>query len=164
VGYDALLQWLEATSVATTIRENELLFPWIESIHVLAITLVVGSISIVDLRLLGVTSRDRPVGRIADEVLPYTWGAFAVAATTGALLFSSNAMTYGHNFFFLGKMMLIALAGINMAVFHLFVGRDVERWGGAGHVPSAAKAAGAVSLSIWIVLVGFGRWIGFTLH
>ena len=87
-----------------------------------------------------------------------------MAATTGALLFSSNAMTYGHNFFFLGKMMLIALAGINMAVFQLFVGRDVKRWGGAAHVPFAARAAGAASLSIWVVVVAFGRWIGFTLH
>jgi hypothetical protein len=164
VGYDAFLQGLEATSVATAIRENEVLFPWIECIHVLAITLVVGTISTVDLRLLGFTSLDRAVDRLTGEMLPFTWGAFIVAATTGALLFSSNAMTYGHNFFFLGKMMLIALAGINMAVFHLFVGRDVKSWGGAAQVPFAAKAAGGVSLSIWIVVVAFGRWIGFTLH
>lgn len=164
MGYDAFLQGLEATSVATAIRENELLFPWIECIHVLAITLVVGTISTVDLRLLGVTSLDRTVGRITGEMLPLTWGAFAVAAITGALLFSSSAMTYGHNFFFLGKMTLIALAGINMAAFHLFVGRDVARWGSMPKVPLAARAAGGISLSIWITVVAFGRWIGFTLH
>ncbi len=164
MGYDAFLQVLEATSFATAIRENDNLFPWIESVHVLAITIVVGSISIVDLRLLGLTSRDRPVSRLVHEVLPFTWVAFAVAATTGALLFSSNAMTYGHNFFFLGKMVLIVLAGVNMALFHLFIGRDVKHWGEAARLPLAARAAGGVSLSLWIAVVAFGRWIGFTLH
>ena len=164
MGIDALLQWVEATSVATAIRENEALFPWIESVHVLAITLVIGSISIVDLRLLGVTSLDRAVSRLMGDVLPFTWGAFVVAAITGALLFASNAATYGHNFFFLGKMILIALADINMAAFHFFVGRDIGRWGSAAQVPFAAKTAGALSLSIWIAVVAFGRWMGFTLH
>jgi len=124
---DLLLQWLEATSIATAIRENEILFPWIESVHVLAITLFVGSITIIDLRLLGLASLDRAVNLLTREVLPYTWGAFAVAAITGALLFSSNAKTYAHNFFFQGKMILLLLAGINMSVFHAFTGRDIER-------------------------------------
>ena len=75
----ALCEWLQATAIATAIRENEILFPWIESVHVLAIVLVVGTISIVDLRLLGIASLDRTVGRLMRDVLPVTWGAFAVA-------------------------------------------------------------------------------------
>ena len=162
---DALLKWLEQTSIATTISENESLFPWTESIHVLAIVLVVGSIVIVDLRLLGLASRDRAVTRLTKDVLPCTWVAFLVAACTGALLFASKAVTYGHNFFFLGKMVLLLLAGTNMAIFHLMVGRDVERWGATPHTtPLPAKIAGAVSLCLWIAVVTFGRWIGFTLH
>ena len=82
---DALLKALEATSVATAIAEGESLFPWIESLHVLAITLVVGTIMIVDLRLLGVASLDRAVTRLARDVLPCTWAAFAVAAISGGL-------------------------------------------------------------------------------
>jgi len=162
---DALLRWLEATSVATAIRENEIFFPWIESVHVLAITLVVGSIAIVDLRLLGLASLDRAVNLLTREVLPYTWVAFAVAATTGALLFSSNAKTYAHNFFFQGKMILLILAGINMSLFHVFTGRGIDRWGeAAARPPFPAKIAGAVSLMLWVAVIGFGRWIGFTLH
>ena len=61
---EAALKWLEATALATEIRENEFLFPWIESVHVLAIALVVGSIAILDLRLLGSASRDRPAVRL----------------------------------------------------------------------------------------------------
>jgi hypothetical protein len=164
MGLDRILEWLQATAIATTISENEILFPWIESIHVLAIVLVVGTISIVDLRLIGVASLDRAVNRLMGDVLPYTWGAFAIAAITGSLLFSSKATTYAHNFFFLGKMVLLAAAGLNMAVFHFAGIGDIERWGTSRQTPLAAKAAGVVSLTIWITVVAFGRWIGFTLH
>jgi hypothetical protein len=164
VEVDRVLGWLQSTAVATTISENEIIFPWIESVHVLAIVLVVGTISIVDLRLLGVASLDRTVRRLMADVLPYTWGAFAVAAVTGSLMFSSDAVHYAHNFFFRGKLILLALAGINMAVFHLAGIGDVERWGVTGQTPIAAKAAAAVSLVVWIAVVGFGRGIGFTMH
>jgi len=161
---DRTLEWLQNTAVGTVIRENEILFPWIESVHVLAIVLVVGTISIVDLRLIGIASLDRAANRLMRDVLPYTWGAFVIAAISGLLLFSSNAMTYGHNFFFIGKLTLLVLAGLNMAIFHLSGMRDVERWGATRETPTAAKMAGAVSLLMWVSVVVFGRWIGFTLH
>jgi hypothetical protein len=160
---DLALQWLQSTSVATAIRENDLLFPWIESIHVIAIVLVVGSISVVDLRLIGITSRDRPVDQLTHDLLPFTWGAFVVAAIAGALLFSSKAVAYAHNFFFQGKMVLLVLAGINMCVFHFVIGRGSERWRTAAATPVAARIAGTASLAIWITVVAFGRWIGFTM-
>jgi hypothetical protein len=161
VGLDALFHWLQSTAIATAIRENEILFPWVETIHVIAIVLVVGSISILDLRLLGWASRDRPVHQLMREILPLTWGAFAVAAIAGTLLFSSKAVLYAHNFFFQGKMVLMALAGVNMAIFHAFGGRDVARWDNA--IPLSARIAASLSLLLWIAIVAFGRWIGFTL-
>jgi hypothetical protein len=164
VELDRVLGWLQATAVATTISENEMLFPWIESIHVLAIVLVVGTISIVDLRLLGVASRDRAVSRLMADVLPFTWGAFAVAAITGSLMFCSDAVHYAHNFYFRGKLVLLALAGLNMVVFHLVGIGDVKRWGAGGPTPVAARAAAAISLLVWICVVAFGREIGFTMH
>jgi hypothetical protein len=161
---DEPLRWLQDTFVATAIRESEVLFPWIESLHVLAIVLVVGTISIIDLRLLGLASRDRPVSHLMHDVLPYTLATFAVAAITGSLLFSSNATTYAHNFYFQGKLVLLAAAGLNMAIFHSFGVRDLVYWGTAEHTPWAAKTAGAVSLVLWICVIAFGRWIGFTMH
>lgn len=163
--FDALLRSLEATSVATAIRENDFLFPWVESVHVLAITLVVGSIAIIDLRLLGLASLDRALTRLTANVLPCTWTAFAVAAISGALLLASNATGYAHNPYFQAKFIFMALAGINMAVFHLIVTRDIVRWDIPPHTtPLQAKIAGAVSLIVWIGVVACGRWVGFTLH
>jgi hypothetical protein len=164
VDLNPLFHWLQDTDLATAIREGDVLFPWIETVHVLAIVVVVGSISIVDLRLLGWASRDRPVSQVMRDVLPLTWGAFAVAVIAGSLLFSSKAVDYAHSFFFLGKMVLLLLAGINMVTFHAFSGRDIARWSKAADTPLPAKIAAGTSLTLWIAVVAFGRWIGFTLH
>ena len=164
MSFDALLRWLEATTIATQISENELLFPWIEALHVLAITLVVGSIFIVDLRLLGWASLDRAAHTLMVEVLPLTWGAFALAAVTGLLLFTAKAVSYGYNAFFLTKMVLLALAGINMAVFHHLTRHEVGDWGVGVRASQQARIAGGISLALWIAIVACGRWIGFTLR
>ena len=165
VEIDRALEWLQSTPFALAIAENDILFPWIESIHVLAIVLVVGTISIVDLRLLGVASLDISAKRLMRDIIPYTWGAFAVAAVTGSLMFSSDATHYGHNRLFQIKLAMLVLAGINMAAFHLFGERDIERWDAPGvATPVAAKAAASISLLAWIAIVSLGRGTGFTMH
>ena len=161
--YQSLLEYLQSLPFAVAILEGESWFPLFESLHVLAITLVVGTIGIVDLRLLGWASLDRSVGRVSDSVLPVTWCAFALAVATGALLFCSNATVYGHNTFFIIKFVFIGLAGLNMLVFQLFTRRDLQIWGDAAHPPAAARAAGALSLLFWVAVVLCGRWVGFTL-
>jgi hypothetical protein len=160
----AALTALQETTIATTIRENDNLFPWVEAIHVLAISLVVGTIFIVDLRLLGLASKDRPALTLSQNVLICTWLAFALAAVTGALLFSARAVAYSGNFFFQAKLVLLALAGLNMASFHAVFGRRMGEWGPGVASPLAARMSAGLSLLIWIGVVGFGRWIGFTLH
>jgi hypothetical protein len=159
----AFCQWLHETPLAATVRANELLFPWLESVHVLAITLVLGSIAVVDLRLIGLASRNRPVTKLICEVLPVTWVAFGVAVLTGGTLFASNAVEYSENFAFRMKMLLMALAGINMLVFHLVTYRSVAAWDEARRTPLAARFAGGFSIATWVAIVAFGRWIGFTI-
>lgn len=162
---ESALAWLQSTWIATAVAENDILFPWIESVHVLAIVIVVGTISIVDLRLLGIASLDISAKRLMRDVIPYTWGAFAVAAITGSLMFSSDATHYAHNRLFQIKLVMLVLAGLNMAVFHLFGERDIERWDTPGATtPVAAKAAAVISLIAWVAVVSLGRGTGFTMH
>jgi hypothetical protein len=157
-----ICDWIEHTAPATAIRESAMLFPLIESIHVIALTFVVGSIFIVDLRLLGVASRNRPVTRLTNEILPWTWGGFTLAAVTGLLLFSSIATRYYGNFPFRVKVVLLILAGLNMLLFHSTTYRSVATWDTDAKPPTAARVAGGVSIAFWVAIVGFGRWIGFT--
>jgi hypothetical protein len=159
--FATFLHWLESTAPAVAISESSWLFPGIESVHVLAITLVVGSITMVDLRLLNINLRDRPVGELIAEVLPWTWASFAVAVCSGALLFSSNATHYWGTVPFRAKMLLLGLAGLNMVAFHATTFRSVEVWGRQPQPPRAAKVSGGLSLALWIGVVSLGRWIGF---
>jgi hypothetical protein len=158
------ISYFENSALADNIRENDLLFPLIESVHVLSICLVVGSILVVDLRLLGLASIHRPVGRISSGILPLTWSAFAVAATSGSLLFISNATKYLANGYFVAKIFLICLAGLNMAIFHAISAKDLPRWENEMTLPLPARLAGGLSILLWVSVVTCGRWIGFTMQ
>lgn len=160
---DPWLKVLQNTELATAIREEDVFFPWIESVHVLALVVVVGSIAILDLRLLGKKLMDRPVVDLISNLLPITWIAFMIAAVSGGLLFSSKAIIYIHNNYFLLKIVFLMLAACNMLYFHFFTQRNVYTWGRAHAIPpKSAVIAGILSLCLWAFIVGFGRWIGFT--
>jgi hypothetical protein len=160
----ALISYFEDGALADNIRENDLLFPLIESVHVLSICLVVGSILVVDLRLLGLASVNRPVSRVANGILPLTWGAFAIAVASGSLLFISNATKYLENGYFVAKILLICAAGLNMAVFHAISARDLPKWENEKTLPLSAQLAGGLSILLWVSVVTCGRWIGFTMQ
>ena len=161
---DALLNAVRTSSLGSMIRGetgSAWWFPNIETIHVLAITVVVGSILMVDLRLVGLTSRDSAVSRLSREVLPYTWAAFAVAVMSGTLLFVSKPDIYFYNLQFRLKFLFMALAGMNMLIFHHGVYRRVLDWDRRLPPPPMARAAGLLSIALWIAVVFMGRWIGF---
>ena len=159
-----LISYLENSALADNIRENDVLFPLIESVHVLAICLVVGSILAVDLRLLGLASVRRSVSRVTHGILPLTWCAFVVAVGSGGLLFISNAAKYLGNGYFIAKIFLIGVAGLNMAIFHFISARDLPRWENETRLPLPARLAGGLSILLWVLVVACGRWIGFTMQ
>jgi hypothetical protein len=156
------LKSLEASGLATRIRDSLWLFPLIESTHVIGLTMVFGTIAIIDLRLLGIASTQRSFKRMASDILKWTWAAFALTALTGSLMFITNARVYYHNFFFRTKMSLLVLSGINMLVFELTAGRTIHRWDKARSAPPAGKAVAALSIALWISIIFMGRLIGFT--
>lgn len=157
---EAFCAWLESQSVAVAIAQSSWLFPAVESLHVIALTLVVGSIAMLDLRLLGLRTSPR-VTELAAHLLPFTWSAFAAAVVTGLVLFSSQATVYYDNVPFRLKLVLLAAAGLNMAVFHAFSFREVARWDQAARPRLSARLAGGLSLSLWTGIVFLGRWIAF---
>lgn len=155
------LKSLEDSGVATTIRNSAYLFPSLEAAHVMALGLMLGTITVVDFRLLGLASQERSAERVSAEVLRWTWAAFAVVFLTGFTMFTTNARVYAHNTAFLIKLGLLAAAGINMMVFHLTAARSIERWDRHA-APPIGKAAAALSLALWIAVVFAGRVVGFT--
>lgn len=156
-----LAQQLEGSAFALAIQESDWMFPTLETIHVLALAIVFGSIAMVDLRLMGLFSQLRRVSDIADEALPWTWIAFVCAVLSGSMLFTAKAVAYYGNWPFRIKVALIALAGINMMYFHMTTYRSVAGWN-EGATPARAKAVAGLSLLLWISILTLGRWIGFT--
>lgn len=160
---DQLLVLIEHSTLATLVREGDWWFPLAECLHVLSIVTVFGSILMMDLRLLGLASRDSAVTKLSKEVLPYTWVAFGFAVLTGTIMFASRATTYAHNTQFLLKFLFMALAATNMLAFHFGAFRRVAEWDRALPPPPATRLAGALSISLWIIVVFLGRWVGFTM-
>ena len=163
MGIPDLLAALEASRIATSIRESLYLFPFIEAAHVIGLTMVFGTIVIVDLRLLGLASTRRPFSRIASDVMRWTWAAFALTALTGLLMFSTNAAAYYHNPYFRTKMAMLACAGINIMIFQRTAGRSMQRWDREAAAPGVGRTVAVVSLVVWIGVIFLGRWVGFTM-
>jgi hypothetical protein len=162
---DALLKAVESWPVAAAMRgeteSTEWLFAIVETLHVLALSIVYGSIAMLDLRLLGLSSNRSVVSRLAKEILPWTWTAWMVAAICGSLMFMGKAVTYAGNLEFRLKFLCMGLAAVNMLVFHLGTFRQVATWD-AKVPPFSARLAGGLSLTLWTSVVFFGRWVGFT--
>lgn len=156
------LDWLQRTGLAVQIRDSLFAFPLLEAAHVIGLSIVFGTIAVVDLRLLGVASGHRPFRRLAADTLKWTWAAFALTALTGVLMFSTNATVYFHNTYFRAKVLLLVLAALNVLLFELTAGRTVQRWDQAPAAPPVGRAVATLSLVIWIGVIVTGRMIGFT--
>ena len=162
VGLTAFCESVERTSIAQAMANSSWLFPAVATIHLTAMALLVGSISAFDLRLLGLILTRERVSRLAERLLPFTWSAFAIMAITGFLLFGSDPVhKYCPNPSFRIKLVLIALAGVNMSIFHLTVYRTVHKWDTARSPPLWAKMVGTFSVALWAGVIIAGRWIGF---
>jgi len=149
---------LADTSLATALSDSSWLFGTVESIHVLALTLVIGSIALVDLRLIGVGPARGTADQVLRRLLPFTLGGFALAAATGSVLIFANPIGYSQNFWFGAKFSLLALAGINALAFHLFAQGKLLVDGAL-----APRVSGAISLLLWTAIIVSGRWIGYTI-
>jgi hypothetical protein len=154
-------QWIYNTHFSTSIRESVWVFPIIESMHVLATTVLVGTIAIFDFRLLGIVMKREPVSAVARQVLPWTWVGFAIMFATGLLLSVAEAATNYYNLAFRIKLVLLVLVGLNPLIFHLSVYRKVASWDNAVITPRRARVAATCSLLLWAGIIVAGRMIAY---
>jgi hypothetical protein len=114
-----------------------------------------------DLRLLGVAFVKTPVSEVANRLLPWTVVGFVVMVITGVLLFYAIPVKTYLNIFFRIKVLLLILAGINVAVFHNTIDRKRSEWDLAPVPPLRARLAGGFSLVLWAGVVVAGRMIAY---
>ena len=156
-----LCQMLYDSHLGTAIRESDYAFPLIESIHVLGITLLVGTIALLDLRMLGLILKNIPVTRISRAVFPLAWSGFAVMFVSGFLLFWAEAAKNYSNPAFRIKSLLLLLVGLNPLIFHTTIYRRVHEWEVQAASPWRARAAAIASLALWNCIIVSGRLIAY---
>jgi len=153
------LVWLESTSIANAIRTIPWLYPAFETGHYIGLSLLVGGIMLIDLRVLGM-ARGLPLKSMIG-MLPFVWVGFAINVLTGSLLFIYGATSFGTNAAFLVKMGFLVLAGLNALAFDLSVRRSGGAWVAADRPPPSAKGFATLSLFFWLCVVTTGRWMAY---
>jgi hypothetical protein len=151
---------IEASALGQAMRQWLWLYPSVEIVHITGIALLVGSIAILDLRLLGL-SRSLPVRRLAAHILPWSIASFVLILPSGLAMFVAHANDLLSNPVFAVKMCLILLAGANAGVLHAGVFRSAGQWDVEVMPPLAARAAAGASLLLWISVIACGRLLAY---
>jgi hypothetical protein len=136
----------------------------LEGTHLIALMLFAGTIFVVDLRLLGVTFRKTKVSTISDAILPLTIYSFIFVVISGMGLLFAKPIYYYHNVQFLVKMVFLALALLNIMVFHGRVQATQGTWDADETPPSAARMSAAASLVLWTLVIICGRFIPYNWY
>lgn len=150
----AVLQAFEDLPPAAALRRSFVAYPLVNALHILALGALATTVALMDLRVLGRMARFEGRGFVA-ALRPLALAAFAVAVATGLALFSIRASEYAFNPAFLSKLALIALAGLNLALF------DAARGGASPGFSDREKLSAGLSLVLWPAIVIAGRFIGF---
>lgn len=153
-------QTLHQLPLALFLRSHALAYPLVESVHLVSIALLFGSIAVVDARILGL-SRSLSLRQLAQHALPWTLLAFGGAVITGSLLFIAHAADLAGNRVFIFKLVLISLGGVNALMFHTGPYTTVAAWDIGAPPPASARIMAAFSILIWISVIVCGRWIAY---
>ena len=158
-----ICQWLESTWLAELITQSTYGFPIVVAIHLLGLGLSVGTVVWFDLRLLGKVLLAVPASEVYRRLAPWMITGFVVMFSSGAVIFVGYAAAAYANPYFRVKLATIAIAGINAVVFHFFTQRGLAGWDTWTAPPPSAKAAGAISIASWVVVVLAGRMMSYTM-
>jgi hypothetical protein len=151
-------RWLENTPWGITVRDSAWMYPVIQWIHFVGLSIWLGTTLTVDLRLMGVGQRRLTAAELSDSLLAWSWIAMSVAVLAGFLSFSAEATTYLQNTgFFLKLAVLTPL----VLIWHLVVHKNIGTWTRTGQSSAIGKWAGLIEFLLWISVVTAS--VGFLL-
>jgi hypothetical protein len=150
-----LFAWWGHTALGTTIRSSATLIALTEIIHLLGLTMLIGTVLMVDMALLGFGIRRHPAARIAAELAPWSTGGLVVTLISGPLILSSETLRcYESSFFWIKMSILLAAIAFHFTVY----------WRTARLEPPAgkfrARLVACVSLALWIAVALAGKMVG----
>ncbi|HEX6164292.1 MAG TPA: DUF6644 family protein [Vicinamibacterales bacterium] len=151
-------EWCETLWLGRAVVGSLWLFPVIEAVHLLALSVLGGAVLIVDLRLLGLGLKHRSVSELARQARPWMIGALLMLIATGVPLFLSEAIKCYYNTSFWVKMTTLAIA----MVFAFTVRSRVTMSDSVRNTARRQMLVGALSIALWVTVAAAGRWIGFS--
>jgi hypothetical protein len=159
---EALADVLLATGIGNYVAAHDWVWPLCETLHFVGMCVLLGTVGVVDLRILGV-GKGIPI-HLLEKFVPLGVIAFAVNAVTGFIFVAGNPvggpMEYLTNLSLQIKMSIVLIAGINLLVFYATgIERKVAGVPADGNAPGSAKAVAAVSIFAWIMVIVMGRFI-----
>jgi len=158
-----ILETLEGTALAAVVQESLYGFAVVVGIHILGLTLSVGTLLWVDLRLLGLSLVSQPVSRVYRNLAPWFIAGFAMMFVSGSVLFTAYATAAYGNVFFRLKMVALLLAGLNALALHFMNGRQQSTWDTAPRPPLSVRMAGLFSTLLWMTVIVAGRLMSYTM-
>ena len=158
-----MLEWLEATPVGLMIRESTYGFQVTVAVHLMAITLSVGTLVWFDLRLLGVSMTGYQASMMYRRLMPLMFTGFALMFISGFMLFIAFATAAYDNVYFRIKIAAMLLAAANAFLYHRFTERRIAEWDASPKPPRGARAAGWISICVWLVVIVAGRLMSYTM-
>ena len=157
-------EWLGNTPWSIALHESRYVFLIVLTVHVLTLTVFVGTAVMIDLRLLGVTLARVPASQVLTRLLPWSLAGMLVMMASGALLFYAAPLLRYQNVFFRLKIVALVLALVNAWLFHRTVYRSVAAWDLHAVSPRMARVAGGVSLVLWAFIISAGRLMAYQAY
>jgi uncharacterized membrane protein len=141
-----LCRWLQNNSFIAVINGTAWTAAVLEIVHYFSMFILVGSMVIVDLRVLGLVGRRQDATQLADLLFPWMWISLALNFLSGFFMFAGSATAYYHNDIFYDKVLVIVLA----IVASLIVQQKVRKWNQLPSMPVWAKLVAVLSIGLWI--------------
>lgn len=156
-----IAQWVQSFSWSTKLHESYYMYNWIESTHVLSLSIFLGMLFFIDFRMLGLTMTNVPASRIATRLhIPMLIG-FCVMIVTGLLLYFAVPVRVTQSIWFRIKFILLVVAGINAWIFNRKMRESAGSWENQPKAPKALRYSAALSLGLWAGVITTGRLIAY---
>jgi hypothetical protein len=157
---DSFLQMIQQTAFADGLRQSTWVYPITLTLHSVGLAMVVGVLLVIDLRIVGVT-RSLPLLPLK-RLMTLVWLFFAVNATTGIMLLTTDAMKFYYSTAFRFKMSAIVIGVVLALVMNSSVLKMAGKYDRPEAViPASAKLLAVVSILMWMTAIGFGRYMAY---
>ena len=154
-------EWIGATSFSVDLHESFYMYAWIESIHVITLTISLGMLIVIDLRMLGLWLTNVPASKLAQRLDRPMLIGFTIMVITGVLLYVGIPIRTTQSLWFRIKIVLLVAAFINAWLFRRHMQASVGSWDAEPVPPRRTRVAAALSLTLWAAVITSGRFITY---